>query len=72
MIDEAEEEEYLKMIAFGWFDFGRTLSSLFDFGLAKLLSFSHKPAPCGSQPSSSSLPLRPSMENREGERRRSR
>ncbi|KAK9159750.1 hypothetical protein Syun_006091 [Stephania yunnanensis] len=38
---------------------------MFDFGLAKLLSFSHKPAPCGSRPSSSSLPLRPSMENRE-------
>ncbi|KAK9127506.1 hypothetical protein Syun_016303 [Stephania yunnanensis] len=66
------EEEYLKMIDFGWFDFGRKLSSLFDFGLGFLLSFSHKSAPCGSRPSSSSLPLRSSMQNREGERRRSR
>ncbi|KAK9142510.1 hypothetical protein Syun_011910 [Stephania yunnanensis] len=58
------------MIDFGLFDFGRKLSSLFDFGLGFLLSFSHKPARCGALPSSSSLPLRPSMQNREGERRR--
>ncbi|KAK9167473.1 hypothetical protein Scep_002664 [Stephania cephalantha] len=60
------------MIDFGWFDFGRKLSSLFEHGLGFLLSFSHNRAPCGSQPSSSSLPLRPSMQNREGERRRRR